>query len=267
MFKLYQVTDSRHVHIVDFHKRECSCKKWQLSGLPCGHVCAVSRSECLNNNSSWALSWFKKTALKKTYQERVYPLKDMKQWLTPADLQIVKPPLLEKRQAGRPKEKDRIRSQGEEPKSSTCTRCHKKGHTRTACNVPLVPNKVIFIYTYFLFSFVYSVIVVSNYITFQKRRRTTESSSPAVEDSVVDQQRRDRMVSQSTRLFVQLREANGQPNTPFVWNCQSSTPRSNVPNNSQSQPGSSTNVNGSNTNIQSQPGSSGHLPSVHLDDF
>lgn len=127
MFKLYQVTDSRLVHVVDFKKRECTCCKWQLSGLPCGHVCAVSRAESLNNNSSWALKWFKKTELKNTYQEKVYPLKDSKQWRTPADLQIVKPP---------------VRSQGEEPKSTKCTRCDKTGHTRESCYVPLVTTKV-----------------------------------------------------------------------------------------------------------------------------
>ena len=142
MYKLYQVTDSRLVHVVDFKKRECTCCKWQLSGLPCGHVCAVSRAESLNNNSSWALKWFKKTELKNTYQEKVYPLKDSKQWRTPADLQIVKPPVLVKRQAGRPKERDRIRSQGEEPKSTKCTRCDKTGHTRESCYVPLVTTKV-----------------------------------------------------------------------------------------------------------------------------
>lgn len=71
MFKLYQVTDTRLVHVVDFNKRECTCCKWQLSGLPCGHVCAVSRAESFSNNSSWALKWFKKTELKNTYQEKV----------------------------------------------------------------------------------------------------------------------------------------------------------------------------------------------------
>ncbi|GKC67797.1 hypothetical protein Tco_1100395, partial [Tanacetum coccineum] len=38
---------------------------------------------------------------------------------------------------GRPKNKDQIQSQGEEPILTRCGRCGAMGHNRTACNVPL----------------------------------------------------------------------------------------------------------------------------------
>nr|GFA02585.1 transposase, MuDR, MULE transposase domain protein [Tanacetum cinerariifolium] len=37
------VDDRRRVHRVDLNTRSCSCRKWQLSGIPCGHVIAVAR--------------------------------------------------------------------------------------------------------------------------------------------------------------------------------------------------------------------------------
>nr|GEV59714.1 transposase, MuDR, MULE transposase domain protein [Tanacetum cinerariifolium] len=41
--KLFQVFNKREVHQVDLVAFQCSCRKWQLSGLPCGHVCGVCR--------------------------------------------------------------------------------------------------------------------------------------------------------------------------------------------------------------------------------
>ncbi|GJW11787.1 transposase, MuDR, MULE transposase domain protein [Tanacetum coccineum] len=81
--------------------------RWQLSGLPCGHVCAVARVE------------------------------DVSTWEIPNEIQQVFPPDMGKKQSGRPKNKDRIRSQGEGPIINKCGRCGVKGHNRTSCSVPL----------------------------------------------------------------------------------------------------------------------------------
>ena len=141
-YRLYEVKDSRQSHIVDFDSHECTCKKWQLSGLPCGHVCAVSRAEGLTNNSKWAIEEFLKTKLKETYEEKVYPLRDISEWSSPDNVQEVKPPVMSKRQSGRPKNKDRIPSQGEGPKKRNCGRCGNPGHNRRSCTEPVVQKKV-----------------------------------------------------------------------------------------------------------------------------
>ncbi|GJT85169.1 phospholipase-like protein [Tanacetum coccineum] len=39
----YQVLDGRYNHKVDFQTCTCQCRKWQLSGIPYGHVIAVTR--------------------------------------------------------------------------------------------------------------------------------------------------------------------------------------------------------------------------------
>ncbi|PWA77755.1 transposase, MuDR, MULE transposase domain protein [Artemisia annua] len=59
------------------------------------------------------------------------------EWEKPDGLQIVKPPGVIKPQSGRPKNKNRIRSQGELPTPVTCTRCWQPGHKREACRQPL----------------------------------------------------------------------------------------------------------------------------------
>nr|GEZ32646.1 hypothetical protein [Tanacetum cinerariifolium] len=53
--KVYQVDDRQKVHRVDLTTRSCTCRKWQLSGIPCGHVIAVGRVTRCNDCSDMAL--------------------------------------------------------------------------------------------------------------------------------------------------------------------------------------------------------------------
>ncbi|GJW65962.1 phospholipase-like protein [Tanacetum coccineum] len=94
--KMYHVKDHKAVHVIDLSKGECSCRKWQLLGLPCGHVCAVSRVLNMSNSNRWAKAWFSRRTLKATYEQLVYPLPDVMLWVTPNDLQVVLPPALVK---------------------------------------------------------------------------------------------------------------------------------------------------------------------------
>ncbi|GKA65638.1 transposase, MuDR, MULE transposase domain protein, partial [Tanacetum coccineum] len=136
--KLFQVFNKLEVHQVYLVAFQCSCRKWQLSGLPCGHVYAVCRVSGLTNCNLWAKPWFKKKTLKSAYQEMVYPLKDLKMWQAPNDLQLVLPPVMIKRPAGRPKNKKRILSTNESATIPSCTRCGMEGHNRNGCNQPFL---------------------------------------------------------------------------------------------------------------------------------
>ena len=121
--RLYEVDDRKKKHIVKIKENDCTCRKWQLSGLPCGHAIAVCRFKGLASCNHLAQSWFRTTTLKATYQGLVYPVGEIASWELPTNLQVVKPPSMATRQAGRPKNKDRIRSQGEEPKDDSVGRC------------------------------------------------------------------------------------------------------------------------------------------------
>nr|GEV65241.1 hypothetical protein [Tanacetum cinerariifolium] len=139
--RAYDVKDNKTVHIVDLVKRQCSCLKWQLSGLPCGHVCAMSRCVRMKNCNKWEKWWFSKRTLKATYQELLYPLPDQNVWVTPNDLKVVLPPALVKPQPVRPKKKDKIKSKGEDQLIIRCSRCDTIGHSQDVCHSAL-PSQV-----------------------------------------------------------------------------------------------------------------------------
>lgn len=140
--RIYEVNDRRKRHIVKLRENTCTCRKWELSGLPCGHAIAVCRFQGLTSCNHLAQDWFRTTTLKATYQELVFPVGEIPSWELPTNLPEVNPPKMGKRPAGRPKNKDRIRSQGEEPTENKCGRCGERGHNRGVCNAPLPKKKV-----------------------------------------------------------------------------------------------------------------------------
>ncbi|GJR47531.1 hypothetical protein Tco_1315634 [Tanacetum coccineum] len=136
-YKIYEVRDNHKIHVVYLDKVECTCRRWQLSGLPCGRVCAVARVEGLTYVNYLAKHWFLNKTIKGTYEGLFFPVKDVSTWQIPYEIQQVLPHDMGKKQSGRPKNKDRICSKGEGPIINKCGRCSVKGHNRTACSVPL----------------------------------------------------------------------------------------------------------------------------------
>jgi hypothetical protein len=65
------------------------------------------------------------------------------EWEYPTNIQPIKPPRMDNPQPGRPKNTDRIRSQGEEPRLRHCGRCDEAGHTRGQCKQPFVPEEML----------------------------------------------------------------------------------------------------------------------------
>ncbi|XP_022033039.1 uncharacterized protein LOC110934159 [Helianthus annuus] len=109
----------------------------QVSGLPCGHVIAVSRFLGEPDCSHYAFSCYSNEVYKKTYEESINPLPHRSEWVIPEGLGSVLPPNITKRQSGRPKENNRILSRGEEPVPVYCSRCRTYGHVRDVCLDPM----------------------------------------------------------------------------------------------------------------------------------
>ncbi|GKC97027.1 transposase, MuDR, MULE transposase domain protein [Tanacetum coccineum] len=131
--RVYEVDDRRRIQTVELCNGTCTCRKWQVSGLPCGHVLAICRVIGLTDCHRLAKGWFMRIALKGTYQELVYPVGEVSSWQIPNYLPVVKPPHMDKQPSGRPKSTKRIRSQGEEPVTVRCGRCGARGHNRQGC--------------------------------------------------------------------------------------------------------------------------------------
>ncbi|XP_021985233.2 uncharacterized protein LOC110881204 [Helianthus annuus] len=112
-----------------------------VSGLPCGHVIAVSKFLGETDCSKYCFPCYSNEVYKKTYEEAIYPLPHRSEWETPEDLINLQPPHMTKRQAGRPRENNRILSRGEEPTPLYCSRCNSYGHHRDVCRQPM-PSEV-----------------------------------------------------------------------------------------------------------------------------
>ncbi|GJS94129.1 multidrug resistance-associated protein 5 [Tanacetum coccineum] len=130
--------------IVDKGKRTCSCRMWQLSGLPCVHGTMVI---FLINRilESYVPAWFKTYMYFVAYHNYIKPVPDMNFWPDQSMYSIVLPPKLRK-MLGRPRKK-RIRTIGEGGSSTrvskvvsyrSCSNCKKPGHNKSICKKPVV---------------------------------------------------------------------------------------------------------------------------------
>nr|KAJ0189145.1 hypothetical protein LSAT_V11C800421730 [Lactuca sativa] len=135
----YQVHDFKSGGIVNLREKTCSCKYWQLTGSPCGHVIMVLTHLKNDHCGHMTIDAYKIETYRRTYEHVVYPLSELSDWEVPDDLMVVNPPVIEIRQAGRPKNTNRIPSQGEEPKIRRCSRCHSTTHNERMCK-EIVPK-------------------------------------------------------------------------------------------------------------------------------
>lgn len=136
----YQVYDGQYNREVNFTTGECECRKWQISGIPCGHVIAVTRFLNLTDCVQYVHDWFKKEKYQATYAESIQFVGNFNEWEYPSHIHPLTPPTMDNPQPGRPKNTDRILSQGEEPRTIHCSRCKQAGHNRQNCKKSFVPD-------------------------------------------------------------------------------------------------------------------------------
>ncbi|XP_076883263.1 uncharacterized protein LOC143531979 [Bidens hawaiensis] len=96
---------------VDIGNKTCTCKMWELSGIPCKHVCALA-GFMKRNSEEFAHESFLKEKYLKSYQFTIPPLPSEKYWPI-VDYPIDPPPI--KAMPGRPKN-NRKRDPHEDPK-------------------------------------------------------------------------------------------------------------------------------------------------------
>ncbi|KAG5627947.1 hypothetical protein H5410_013165 [Solanum commersonii] len=132
---IYSVSDEGKSFIVCLGNRSCTCKRFQMDGIPCPHAWAV-----LNNKNmlpdAYCSDFYKPKTVLKTYEVPVYPLPDVTEWNVPEHIaeEIVLPPRY-KRPPGRPK-KQRDKSFSELSKrkgTNSCSRCGNRGHNKRSC--------------------------------------------------------------------------------------------------------------------------------------
>ncbi|KAL2941560.1 hypothetical protein RDABS01_029910 [Bienertia sinuspersici] len=126
---------------VDLDARKCTCRKWDLNGIPCCHAIACIFF-CHGNAEDYVHESYTREMYLKTYSGTIPPLEGERHWPT-VNMPIDPPPI--KVGPGRPR-KNRVKDPHENPKKQgkltrhgiemTCSSCQRKGHNKRSC-----PNK------------------------------------------------------------------------------------------------------------------------------
>jgi hypothetical protein len=136
---------------VNLETYTCSCRAWQLTGMPCRH--AISAIALKNAHpENYVHAWLTMGAYKSTYEYYVKPTESQQYWVQ-SNYAKLNPPKVPNRKAGRPK-KNRRKDSVEEPVAGSklkrkyppiiCTRCGLENHNTRSCQnqgVPIKPKK------------------------------------------------------------------------------------------------------------------------------
>ncbi|XP_060179076.1 uncharacterized protein LOC132609216 isoform X2 [Lycium barbarum] len=137
----FEVSEGNDKHIVNFSIKKCTCRVWDLTGIPCPHAIKALHYKKLDplKEIHW---WYSKEAYLLTYHHKLQPVPGPKFWkIDPAEA-MEPPPLVN--MAGRPREK-RKRDKDEALKRQTgwvalrkgrvitCSTCGLIGHNARGC--------------------------------------------------------------------------------------------------------------------------------------
>ncbi|XP_014496741.1 uncharacterized protein LOC106758320 [Vigna radiata var. radiata] len=139
LFEVRHMYNNGDKYVVNIDDSSCTCRTWQLTGIPCSHSLAVMKF--LNiDGETFIDSYYFKSKYEETYSTIIYPINGAKMWnITPYP--DVYPP--HKRVLpGRPKRKRRLeqwemrKDESRMTKSGLrkrCRICRQHGHNRTHC--------------------------------------------------------------------------------------------------------------------------------------
>ena len=91
-------------YTIDLKERTCTCRHWQVTGLPCTHALCIITSFRGYNIEYYVHEYYSLPKFKKAYEKYVKPMIDRKQWPKMDPRFKLWPPIL-KRATGRPRER------------------------------------------------------------------------------------------------------------------------------------------------------------------
>ncbi|KAH0712573.1 hypothetical protein KY289_008532 [Solanum tuberosum] len=138
----YEVSEGEDRHTVNLVEKKCTCRSWQLTGIPCPHAIKAMLYQKIEpkNEINW---WYSKEAYLMTYREKLMSVRGEQFWNVLPEHAMVPPDLV--KIVGRPKtkrtrEKDAaIKRAGEWAHSRkgtkmTCSKCGETTHNAKTCN-------------------------------------------------------------------------------------------------------------------------------------
>ncbi|XP_010453811.1 PREDICTED: uncharacterized protein LOC104735682 isoform X1 [Camelina sativa] len=138
----FEIVSTERTNIVDIRTRVCSCRRWQLYGLPCAHAAAALIS-CGRNVHLFAEPCFTVSSYQQTYSQMIGEIPDRSLWknegeeLQGGGILRIRPPKT-RRPPGRPKKKVvRVENLKRPKRIVQCGRCHLLGHSQKKCTQPI----------------------------------------------------------------------------------------------------------------------------------
>nr|XP_023886791.1 uncharacterized protein LOC111998902 [Quercus suber] len=134
---VYEVDNERKRHVVDLVNRTCSCRVWDLTGIPCKHRVAaifVNREK----PKDYTHPCYYKDAYIETYKTPIPPMLSQSKWMSSDQPKPVapmvykppgKPPMKRKRDADEPNPYKVSRAN----RPVRCGMCQKEGHNARGC--------------------------------------------------------------------------------------------------------------------------------------
>ncbi|KAL3538350.1 hypothetical protein ACH5RR_001716 [Cinchona calisaya] len=121
------------IELVDIGQCSCSCKGWQLTGLPCSH--AMSVIVCLGRDPyDYCARYFTTSSYRLTYSESVNPIPSAERpgrnEISQVAVTVTPPPT--RRPPGRPTTK-KTASQESMKRQLQCSKCKGTGHNKSTC--------------------------------------------------------------------------------------------------------------------------------------
>ena len=117
--------------VVNLHDMTCSCRKWQVSGIPCKHALAFITSLSDSPLQNYVDLYYSIEKFRLAYSQPIPAMPDKSQWPKSTHEFFMHPPLL-KTVAGRPKT-ERYKGSGEKKKRKKCPICLDFGHHWHTC--------------------------------------------------------------------------------------------------------------------------------------
>ncbi|GKD31053.1 heat stress transcription factor B-4-like protein, partial [Tanacetum coccineum] len=145
----YQVSGSLDdQYVMDVVTMTCSCRKWELTGIPCKHVVAACWNMALNDRvtpplETWVNPCYWLSIWKETYSYKIQPIYGTNYWEKSTCPTTLLPPK-HHIQVGRPKKKRKRSKHKDEPfvkdgkpsrkgRTITCQSCGNIGHNKATC--------------------------------------------------------------------------------------------------------------------------------------
>ncbi|PWA56031.1 transposase, MuDR, MULE transposase domain protein [Artemisia annua] len=111
---------------------QCTCRVWQVTGLPCVHAAAFIAFIRDANLEKYVDPYYTIEKFKEAYALEIAPVPDKDEWLDIQSAVKIYPPII-KRPSGRPR-KNRIIAAGEQTKRRhKCSKCGGSGHHPQTC--------------------------------------------------------------------------------------------------------------------------------------